>query len=119
MTLLQAKQYLDSFINYESNINDVPRSVFKLDRVRKLLTLIGNPQDKIKFIHIAGTKGKGSTCAFTVSILRSAGYKVGLYTSPHLHDFKERIRILMPGPTNPRDSFAGKITDQELEEVLE
>ena len=64
-----------------------------LDRIGKLLNLIDNPQDKIKTIHIAGTNGKGSVCAMLNSILISAGYKVGLYTSPHLVNYTERIKI--------------------------
>ena len=65
-----------------------------MDRIQKLLNLLGNPQNKIKSIHIAGSKGKGSTCALTATILQKAGYKVGLYTSPHLNDIRERIRLL-------------------------
>lgn len=64
-----------------------------LENVSSLLTYLGNPQYKWPAIHIAGTNGKGSTAAFIFSILREAGYKVGLYTSPHLVDFSERIRI--------------------------
>ena len=94
MNSLEAKQYLDLFINYELKSDTAYASSFKLDRVRKLLDLLGNPQKKLKIIHVAGTKGKGSTCAFTAFILKNAGYKIGLYTSPHLNDYKERIRIL-------------------------
>lgn len=64
-----------------------------LENVSSLLTYLGNPQHKWPAIHIAGTNGKGSTAAFIFSILREAGFKVGLYTSPHLVDFSERIRI--------------------------
>ena len=64
-----------------------------LDRIGKLLNLIDNPQDKIKTIHIAGTNGKGSVCAMLNSILIKAGYNVGLYTSPHLVNYTERIKI--------------------------
>ncbi len=64
-----------------------------LDRIKVILAKLGNPQDKIKTIHVAGTNGKGSTCAMIASILRAAGYKVGLYTSPHLIDFTERIKV--------------------------
>ncbi len=64
-----------------------------LDNIRGLLCDLGNPQDSFKSIHVAGTNGKGSTCAFIASILEKQGYKVGLYTSPHLVDFRERIRI--------------------------
>lgn len=64
-----------------------------LDNIEALLNAIGNPQNKWQSIHIAGTNGKGSTAAMLESILMQAGYKVGLYTSPHLVDFTERIRI--------------------------
>ena len=64
-----------------------------LDRIGNLLNLIDNPQDKIKTIHIAGTNGKGSVCAMLNNILINAGLKVGLYTSPHLVNYTERIKI--------------------------
>ncbi len=64
-----------------------------LDVVKELLTKLGNPQDKFKSVHIAGTNGKGSTACFLDSILRVSGKNVGLYTSPHLINFNERIRI--------------------------
>lgn len=64
-----------------------------LDRISKLLDIIGNPQDKIKTIHIAGTNGKGSVCAMLNNILINAELKVGLYTSPHLVNYTERIKI--------------------------
>ena len=65
----------------------------ELDRIRKVLENLGNPQDSLKYIHVAGTNGKGSTCAMLDSILREAGYKVGLYTSPHIFEYTERIKI--------------------------
>lgn len=64
-----------------------------LDNIIKLLEYLGNPQNKFKSIHIAGSNGKGSTASFTASILTEAGYKTGLYTSPHLVRFNERVRI--------------------------
>ena len=64
-----------------------------LKNTARLLQHFGDPQLKIRTIHIAGTNGKGSTAAITESILRASGYKVGLYTSPHLLDFRERIQI--------------------------
>ena len=66
---------------------------FNLDRMRKLLELIGNPHKDLKAVQIAGTKGKGSTCAMLASMLQACGYTVGLYTSPHLIDLRERITI--------------------------
>lgn len=64
-----------------------------LDNIRRLLEYMDNPQEKLKIIHVAGTNGKGSTCSFINSILIDAGYKVGLYTSPYLEEFEERMRI--------------------------
>ncbi len=64
-----------------------------LDRITALLSAIGNPQERTKSVHVAGTNGKGSTAVFLSSILSGAGYKVGLFTSPHLSRFTERIRI--------------------------
>lgn len=64
-----------------------------LDRVKYLLDKLGNPQNKIPIIHVAGTNGKGSVCAFLSSILQAAGYRTGRYTSPHLVDWRERICI--------------------------
>jgi len=64
-----------------------------LDNIRKLCRFFGNPQDKIKTIHIGGTNGKGSTSNMLASVLQEAGFKVGLYNSPHLIDFTERIKI--------------------------
>jgi dihydrofolate synthase/folylpolyglutamate synthase len=64
-----------------------------LENTRKLAELAGNPQDKLRFIHVAGTNGKGSTCAMLESIYRAAGLRVGLFTSPHLVAFGERIQV--------------------------
>lgn len=64
-----------------------------LERVRALLRALGDPQKGMKFVHVAGTNGKGSTCAMLASILEAAGYRVGLNTSPYLEDFRERIQI--------------------------
>ena len=94
MTYPETIQYLESFINYEKILNYPYKESLRLERVKDFLAIIDNPQDSLNCIHIAGTKGKGSTCAFITYILRQAGYKVGLYTSPHLSDFRERIRIL-------------------------
>lgn len=79
-----------------------------LERVRELCHALGDPQDSLKFIHVAGTNGKGSFCAMTDSILRKAGYKVGLFTSPYIVEFNERMRI---------NSL--NISDSELCELVE
>src|SRR6266853_6323450 len=66
---------------------------FGLENTTKLAALAGNPQDRLRFIHVAGTNGKGSTCAMLESIYRAAGLRVGLFTSPHLVAFGERIQV--------------------------
>src|SRR6267142_6757304 len=66
---------------------------FGLENTFKLTTLAGNPQERLRFIHVAGTNGKGSTCAMLESIYREAGLRTGLFTSPHLVAFGERIQV--------------------------
>ena len=68
-------------------------SIPGLERVVELLGRMGDPQRQLKYVHIAGTNGKGSTAAMTASILQKAGYRTGLYTSPHIYRFHERIRV--------------------------
>ncbi|NCO61670.1 MAG: bifunctional folylpolyglutamate synthase/dihydrofolate synthase [Deltaproteobacteria bacterium CG_4_8_14_3_um_filter_51_11] len=80
-----------------------------LDRTRGLLNALGNPHKGMKFIHVAGTNGKGSVCAFLESILKEAGFKVGFYSSPHLVRFTERFRI--NGREIGRDAVAS-LTDE-------
>ena len=80
-----------------------------LGRMRRLLRLLGNPQDKLRFVHVAGTNGKGSTCAMIAAILGAAGYRVGLNTSPYLITFHERIRV--DGRMIP-DEDLGRLTAQ-------
>lgn len=110
--------YLNSFINFESHLQNVSSRNFNLERVHRLLYLLGDPQNDLKVIHVAGTKGKGSTCIFIASILRAAGYRVGLYTSPHMHRINERIRILSPDGKNTTSDFEGSITDRQLKNLL-
>src|SRR4051812_20260794 len=66
---------------------------FGLENTLKLADLAGNPHHQLRFIHVAGTNGKGSTCAMLESVYRAAGYRVGLFTSPHLVSFRERIQV--------------------------
>ena len=68
-------------------------SIPGLERTQELLAKMGNPEKKLKFVHIAGTNGKGSTAAMTASILRKAGYRTGLYTSPFIYRFHERMQV--------------------------
>lgn len=83
-------------------------SVPGLERPQELLRRMGNPEKQLKYVHIGGTNGKGSTAAMTASILQAAGYTTGLYTSPHIHRFHERIRV------NGQD-----ISDEALAEITE
>lgn len=116
MTYPEAVQYLESFVNYEQIKRYAYKKSFGLERIKDFLRFIGNPEQRLKIIHIAGSKGKGSTCAFTAYILKEAGFSVGLYTSPHLSDFRERIRILKPKTYNlePNLIFEGMISRREL-----
>jgi dihydrofolate synthase/folylpolyglutamate synthase len=82
---------------------------FKLDRMRSLLARLGNPQHELPIIHIAGTKGKGSTSAMVASILTAAGYRTGLYTSPHLIEIEERI-VVDGRPSSPDEFVAALAT---------
>jgi dihydrofolate synthase/folylpolyglutamate synthase len=101
----KALDYLYSFINFEHKKQD-RYMASKLDhtRPRRLLKALGNPYKQFPAIHIAGTKGKGSVAAMCAFTLRAAGYTVGLYTSPHLQEFRERIRILTPDEADGRIS---------------
>lgn len=85
-------------MNYEETIKDLTSKGkfyidLGLDRIKAALEKLGNPQDDLKFIHVAGTNGKGSVCAMLDLILREAGYKTGLYTSPHIYEYTERIKV--------------------------
>ena len=85
-------------MNYQEAIKKLTSSEtfyidLSLDRIKSALEKLGNPQDYLKYIHVAGTNGKGSTCSFLSSVLTKAGYKTGLYTSPYINFFNERMRI--------------------------
>ena len=75
-----------------------------LGRTRELLEKLGNPQKRLKFIHVAGSNGKGSACAMFDAILRAAGYRTGLYISPYIESFSERIQL--DGQPIPGDALA-------------
>ncbi len=97
-----AIDYILSFADYER----MPRSavVFNLRRIERLLAKLNHPQNTAKSVHIAGTKGKGSTAAMLASILKQSGYRTGLYTSPHLLSIRERIQV--DGQQISEDEFA-------------
>ncbi|HOD80057.1 MAG TPA: folylpolyglutamate synthase/dihydrofolate synthase family protein [Phycisphaerae bacterium] len=87
-------KYLFGQTDYEQMLRvRYNRDTFNLDRMRLLLSGLGNPHAKLRAAHIAGTKGKGSTATMLAEMLRTCGYKVGLYTSPHICDVRERIRV--------------------------
>src|SRR6476619_3102722 len=90
----KALRFVQSLADYErQRIVRYTSQNFDLDRMRTLLKKLGNPQEQFRSVHIAGTKGKGSTCAMVSSMVQAAGYKTGLYTSPHLVDIRERFQI--------------------------
>ncbi|MEO6434248.1 MAG: Mur ligase family protein, partial [Tepidisphaeraceae bacterium] len=104
-TFSRAIRYLGSLSDYERlRIVRYTSQNFDLDRMKHLLKRLGNPQEQFKTVHVAGTKGKGSTCAMVAAMLQASGYKVGLYTSPHLVDIRERIQI--NGTMIPTADFA-------------
>ncbi len=90
----KALDYLYSFVDYSltRNLRNLPEK-FNLDRMRALMQHLGNPYQKYPVIHVAGTKGKGSTAAMIANALQAAGYRVGFYSSPHLIEFTERIQV--------------------------
>ncbi len=89
-----ALDYIFGYVNYEKKARyPYDAATFDLSRMERVLDLLGRPHDRFRSVHIAGTKGKGSTSAMVESVLRTAGYRTGLFTSPHLHSFRERIRV--------------------------
>jgi dihydrofolate synthase/folylpolyglutamate synthase len=113
MTYRESLDYLNSFIDHEQK-SAYDYASFKLDRMARLAAALGDPQRSVPSIHVAGTKGKGSTSAIIQSILAAAGKKVGLYTSPHLVSFRERIRI---NDTLISEENVGVLMDQIKEAV--
>ena len=94
MTYQEALTYLYALTNYERvDLKGDTEHALDLERMRSLLAALGNPHERYKTIHVAGTKGKGSTSAMIDSCLRQLNLRVGLFTSPHLTTFRERIRI--------------------------
>ncbi|PRQ60339.1 putative dihydrofolate synthase [Rosa chinensis] len=115
-------EYMDSLKNYEKSGVPVGAGTdsddgFDLGRMRTLMELLGRPHFKFKAVHIAGTKGKGSTAAFLCSILRAEGYSVGCYTSPHIRTIRERITLGRSG--EPVSAKALNSLFQENKETLD
>jgi len=90
----ESLDYIHSFVDYsiKRNLRNADRN-FKIDRMTRFMHLLKDPQLNYPVIHVAGTKGKGSVSAMCASVLQEAGYKVGLYTSPHMEEFSERIQV--------------------------
>ena len=85
MDYQQAVDYIES--------SALPRGRYGLERLKQALELLGNPQHKVRFVHVAGTNGKGSCAAMLASVLKEAGYRTGLYISPHLRRYNERMQV--------------------------
>src|SRR6267378_3370543 len=93
MNYAESLQYLFSLGRELAAPTQAAAAKFDLENITTLVEALGHPERKYRSVHIAGTNGKGSTAAFTESILRTAGLKTGLYTSPHLEKINERIRV--------------------------
>ena len=92
---VEALRYLYGFADMERGIGFSSRSPreFTFERVRRMLQFLGSPEQGLRFVHVAGSKGKGSTSAMIASVAKAAGLRAGLYTQPHLHSFTERIMV--------------------------
>jgi dihydrofolate synthase/folylpolyglutamate synthase len=116
MDYVEAIAYLHSLTDYETKrVRRYTPETFDLSRVERLLEAVGSPHRDFQSVHIAGTKGKGSTAAMIESCLRTAGYRTALYTSPHLHTFRERIRV--GGEKIGRDEVVALV--KELQPLVE
>ena len=100
MNYEEAMSYIQEVGNFGSN--------YGLERTYRILELLGNPQNELKIIHIAGTNGKGSITSMTACLLKEKGFKVGMYTSPFLEEFEERIQINFQNI--PKDTLARLMT---------
>jgi dihydrofolate synthase / folylpolyglutamate synthase len=112
----RASAFLLGRINYE-RVTELPygKRHMKLDRMRELLTRLGNPDAGLPLVHVAGTKGKGSTSAMVAGILQAAGFETGLFTSPHLYRIEERF--VVNGIPCPSDELVGLV--EQLRPVVE
>ncbi|MGN0114055.1 MAG: bifunctional folylpolyglutamate synthase/dihydrofolate synthase [Acutalibacteraceae bacterium] len=107
MTYKQALEYIDSFLVFGSKPG--------LKRIRNLMKLLGNVQDKLKYIHVAGTNGKGSVCAYAASALTAAGLNTGMFVSPYVLDYSERFQI--NGEPIPHDELCEIVA--EIKSVID
>lgn len=117
--MLSFQETIDYLYNRLPMFSKQGASAIKKDliNIRKLCDALGNPQDQFKAIHVAGTNGKGSTSHMLAAVLQTAGYKTGLYTSPHLLDFRERIRV--DGAMIPHDEVISFVNENRtlIEEI--
>src|SRR6185437_3598188 len=100
MDFEEALRYMEGLLRFGWKLGN--------DRFKALCTRLGNPQDRYRVVHIAGTKGKGSTTALAAAILRAAGYNVGAYFSPYVYDVRERVQV--NGAMISREDFARLVT---------
>ncbi|MFP4473772.1 MAG: bifunctional folylpolyglutamate synthase/dihydrofolate synthase [Candidatus Omnitrophota bacterium] len=123
MNYHEACAYLTSAVNFESRLHTLEQNDFSLGAFQKFLADLGNPQNSLRCIHVAGSKGKGSVCRSVAGILSTSGQRAGLFTSPHLYDVRERIRILTPenasGVSGERpEIFSGMIPPERFAQIM-
>ena len=111
MNYIESTNRLLSLVDHERVQPSLPRQkrIYDLGRIEALLEHLGNPHLGIPTIHVAGTKGKGSTAAMCDAVLHAAGYRTGFYSSPHMHTFRERIRLNTQPVSEAR--FANLVAD--------
>lgn len=108
MKLADFQKWLDSFLNFEKTQT---KGIFWLENMKYICSLLGNPQDSIPCIHVAGSKGKGSVSCMLANIISENGYKCGIYSSPHITDFRERI-------TSADGFFADEIYEKSADQLV-
>ena len=92
-TFDQVVEYMEHFMNLERKTDKYSTRTYRLDRMKAIMERLGNPQDRYRTIHVAGSKGKGSTASFIARGLQACGFSVGLYMSPHVYDYRERFTL--------------------------
>ena len=114
-TFEQVVTYMESFMNLERRTDRYSNRTYRLDRMQALMEHLGNPQNSYHTIHVAGSKGKGSTASYIAAGLKAAGFVTGLYMSPHVSDYRERFTL--SGSFVPDDKLVA--TGNELAQSLE
>ena len=109
MDYFHSRRYLDTLPDWEVGPVDMGPLDNYLPRMRALLARLGDPQTRFRSVIVGGTNGKGTTASLLADLLRSAGHAVGLYTSPHLHSLRERIRV--DGQLPSKDAWAQATLD--------